>query len=289
MAGDLDRDALTGKPTTGHEWDGIRELNNPLPKWWLYVLYATILWAAVYVVLFPAIPWFSGHSRGVLGWSMRGEFAERWAEGRAKQSEFQARIVAASIEEIRADPRLLNYALAGGRAAFADNCAPCHAPGGAGRKGGFPVLADDDWLWGGTLEAIEQTIRHGVRGSGAESRQSVMPAFGADGTLTEAQIADVAAHVLTLSGGAADDSANRGKAIFAEQCTACHGADGKGVAELGGPNLADRIWLYGGAKHEIAAQIAKPRIGVMPAWQGRLDPAAIKMLAVYVHALGGGK
>ncbi|MFN0043580.1 MAG: cytochrome-c oxidase, cbb3-type subunit III [Alphaproteobacteria bacterium] len=289
MAGDLDRDALTGKPTTGHEWDGIRELNNPLPKWWLYVLYATMIWAAVYVVLYPAIPWFSGYSKGVLGWSMRGEFAERWAEGRAEQSQFQARIVAASMEEIRADPLLLNYALAGGRAAFADNCAPCHAPGGAGRKGGFPVLADDDWLWGGTLEAIELTIRHGVRGADAESRQSVMPAFGADGMLTQAQIAEVAAYVLTLSGGPADDSTIRGKAIFAEQCTACHGTDGKGVAELGGPNLADQIWLYGGARHEIAAQIAKPRVGVMPGWQGRLDPATIKMLAVYVHALGGGK
>lgn len=288
MAADNERDALTGKPTTGHEWDGIRELNTPLPKWWVYVFYATIAWALVYVVLYPAIPFWNGHSQGMLGWSMREEFADKQAAARGRQDAHVTRILAASLEEIRADPQLLNFALAGGRAAFADNCAPCHGGGGAGRPA-FPVLADDDWIWGGTLEAIEATIRHGVRNERSESRQSVMPAFGVDNILTKEQVADVTAYVLSLSGGAADEAAKRGQAVYKENCVACHGEGGKGVAELGGPNLADAIWLYGGKPDQVAAQIHKPRQGVMPGWDGRLDPATLKMLAVYVHALGGGK
>lgn len=288
MAANDDRDALTGKPTTGHEWDGIKELNTPLPKWWIYVFYATIAWALVYVVLYPAIPLWNSYTKGVLGWSMREEFADRQAAARGAQDAYVQRILASSLEEIRADAQLRNFALAGGRAAFADNCAPCHGGGGAGRPG-YPVLADDDWIWGGTLEAIEATIRHGIRNERGESRQSVMPAFGVDGTLTKEQIADVTAYILSLSGGAADEAAKRGQAVFKENCVACHGENAKGVVDLGGPNLADAIWLYGGKPEQIAAQIHKPKQGVMPGWEGRLDPAALKMLAVYVHALGGGK
>jgi cytochrome c oxidase cbb3-type subunit 3 len=289
MATERDTDALTGRETTGHEWDGIKELNTPLPKWWLYVLYATILWSLVYVVLYPAIPWFSGHSKGILGWSQRVEFSERMAAVRTEQAKFEQRILAASLDEIRGDPELLAFALAGGRSAFADNCAPCHGPGGGGRKG-FPSLADDVWLWGGTLDAIDQTIRYGIRSAHDETRQSAMPAFGVDGILGREQIDDVAEYVLSLSGRAGDPgAAERGQALFADQCVACHGETGEGNPELGAPALKGQDWLYGNTKLDIVGQVTKPKHGVMPAWTGRLDPATIKMLAIYVHSLGGGQ
>lgn len=285
-----EKDLVTGTETTGHEWDGIRELDTPLPKWWLYVLYVTIAWALVYVVLYPAIPWGGSHSNGLLGWNQRGEFAEKWAAAKAEQAVYQDKIAASPLAAIEADPQLLAYAMAGGRAAFADNCAPCHGGGGSGRKGGFPTLADDDWLWGGTADQIQKTITYGIRNANDESRQSAMPAFGADGVLNRAQVNDVAEYVLSLSGGSQDRAAAaRGEKIFADNCVACHGAGGKGNLEMGAPNLADGIWLYGGSKDQIVAQIWWPRMGVMPAWEGRLDPATIKMLTVYVHSLGGGQ
>ncbi|MFO0995881.1 MAG: cytochrome-c oxidase, cbb3-type subunit III [Alphaproteobacteria bacterium] len=289
MTTQRDTDSLTGRETTGHEWDGIKELNTPLPKWWLYVFYATVLWALVYVVLYPAIPWFSGHSKGMLGWSQRVEFSERMAAGRAEQAKFRERILDASLADIRGNPELLSFALAGGRAAFADNCAPCHGAGGSGRKG-FPNLADDAWLWGGTLDAIHQTIEYGIRSTHAETRQSVMPSFGADGILTPEQINDVAEYVLSLTNRSSDPAAvERGQTVFADQCVACHGEKGAGNPELGAPSLAGQNWLYGGTKRDIVAQVTRPRLGVMPAWSGRLDPATIKMLAIYVHSLGGGQ
>lgn len=285
-----EKDLVTGTDTTGHEWDGIRELDTPLPKWWLYVLYITILWALVYVVLYPAIPWGTGHSRGLLGWDQRSEFAERWSSAKSGQSAFNDRIASATLAVIEADPQLLTYAMAGGRAAFADNCAPCHGGGGSGRKGGFPVLADDEWLWGGTLDQIQRTITYGVRNANSESRQSAMPAFGADGVLTRKQVDDVAEYVLSLSSQAKDQAAAaRGATVFGDNCAACHGKGGKGNMELGAPDLTDGVWLYGGSKDQIVAQVWRPKMGVMPAWEGRLDPATIKMLTIYVHSLGGGQ
>lgn len=285
-----EKDQITGKDTTGHEWDGIRELDTPLPKWWIYVFYVTVVWALVYVVLYPAIPWGTQHSRGLLGWDQRGDFAERWAAAQAEQAAYKNKIAQAPLAVIETDPQLLAYAMAGGHAAFADNCAPCHGGGGSGRKGGFPTLADDDWLWGGTADQIQKTITYGVRNANPESHQTVMPAFGADGALTRAQVNDVAEYVLSLSAGSKNQAAvARGEKIFADNCVACHGAGGKGNMEMGAPNLSDGIWLYGGSKDQIVAQIWRPRMGVMPAWEGRLDPATIKMLTVYVHSLGGGQ
>ena len=285
-----EKDLVTGTETTGHEWDGIRELDTPLPKWWVYVFYISILWALVYVVLYPAIPWGTGHSQGVLGWDQRGEFAERWSRAKSEQAAFNDRVAGATLAAIEPDPHLLAYAMAGGRAAFADNCAPCHGAGGSGRKGGFPTLADDEWLWGGTLDQIQRTITYGIRNANPDSRQSVMPAFGADGLLTRKQVDDVAEYVRSLSGGAKDQAAvSRGAKLFVDNCAACHGADGKGNMEVGAPNLSDGIWLYGGTKEQIVAQVWRPHMGVMPAWDGRLDPATIKMLTVYVHSLGGGQ
>lgn len=287
---DINKDQLTGKPTTGHVWDGIQELNNPLPKWWLTVLYACIAFSILWWVLYPAIPGFSGYTKGVLGYNQRADYAQQAAAAAEAQKVWIDKITASTAEQINGDAELLNFAMSGGKAVFNENCAACHAPGGAGRPA-YPVLADDDWLWGGDLAQIEQTIRHGIRATNDEAtRNNVMPNFGTDGVLTPEQIADVAAFVMSLSGEQADAAAaERGKQVFVDNCAACHGEQGKGNLELGAPNLTDSIWLYGGDAKTIAAQITKPRHGVMPAWEGRLTDAQIKMLAVYVHSLGGGQ
>jgi len=285
-----EKDAVTGQQIRGHAWDGIHELDTPLPKWWLYVLYATILWSAVYVVLYPSIPGLDGYVRGTLGYSSRTELADRVAEAQAAQAGFRERIAAADMAAIAADPELAGFAAAGGRAAFANNCATCHGQGGAGRPGGYPVLADDDWIWGGTPDAILHTVRVGIRSDHPDTRISDMPRFGADALLTAQQIDEVTQAVLALSNRADDPAqAARGAAVFAENCAVCHGETGQGNPELGAPDLADAIWLYGGDADAIRASIALPHAGMMPAWEGRLDPVTLKMVAHYVHGLGGGQ
>lgn len=290
MATKAEKDALTGVDTTGHEWDGIRELNNPLPKWWVYVFYASIVFAVVWWIFYPSWPSLTGHLPGVLGTTQRVELERSIARATAAQSQWRDQIAASDTATIQGNPELLQFAVAGGGVAFKENCAPCHALGGAG-QGFFPTLADDDWIWGGTLDAIEHTIRHGIRnGVDPDARDNAMPAFGADGLLEPAQIGDVVQHVLSLSGQAEKpDAAERGSVVYAENCAACHGEAGEGIVEMGAPALNDAIWLYGGEPAQIAAQIHRPRLGVMPQWQGRLDDSTIKMLAVYVHSLGGGQ
>ncbi len=286
---DINKDALTGKSTTGHEWDGIQELNTPLPKWWLTVFYACIAFAVLWWVLYPAIPFVHGYTKGLLGYNSHATYEQEAAVAADAQRVWLDKIAAASTEQINSDPELLNFAMGGGKALFNENCAACHAPGGAGRPN-FPVLADDDWLWGGSLAAIEQTVRHGIRATDPDTRTNIMPNFGADGILKPEEIADVANYVLSLSGQTTDPAiVERGAKIFADNCVACHAEGGKGNPELGAPNLTDQIWLHGGDMPAIVAQITKPRHGVMPAWQGRLSDTQIKMLAVYVHALGGGQ
>lgn len=286
----IEKDAVTGIETTGHEWDGIKELNNPLPKWWLYVLYACILWSVGYWILYPSWPYLTGYSKGLLGWSQRTEIVERMAEARAAQAHFLDRIEAASLGEIREDPELLNFSLAGGRVAFGDNCAPCHGAGGAGNVG-YPSLANDAWLWGGTLEDIHETILYGIRWDQHDwTRYSEMPRFGVDGILSRDEIADVADYVLAFTGRESSaQAAERGAEIYAMQCAACHADDGSGDRSLGAPALNDDIWVYGGSRETVIQSISNARFGVMPAWEGRLDEATIKQLTVYVHALGGGE
>lgn len=289
MAAKREIDDFTGTETTGHEWDGIKELNKPLPKWWLYVLYATIIWSAGYWIAYPAWPMVSGYTQGVLGYSQRQTVTRGIEDARAAQATSNAAIAQASPEEIRANPDLLQFAVAGGRAAFGDNCAPCHGRGAQG-VAGYPNLNDDDWIWGGKLADIYLTIRNGVRGAPDDTRTSAMPRFGLDQMLTQAQIADAADHVLALSGAGHDAAAaERGKTIYAESCAVCHAESGKGNQELGAPNLTDGIWLYGSAKTDIARSIETGRGGVMPAWAGRLDESTIKKLTVYIHSLGGGQ
>ena len=284
MAKQTETDAATGVATTGHEWDGIRELDNPMPSWWLYTFYATIAFALVWVVFYPALPFV----RGLLGNTARGDLAAVTATAQNKAAPMLARLRAATPEAIAAEPELRTFALAGGRIAFASSCAGCHGAGGQGAPGGFPSLADDDWIYGGSLEDIRATIRHGARnGEAAEARGTAMPAFLQAG-LTMPQIGDLAEHVLSLSDAGGPINA-AGAALFADNCAACHGERGEGNRQVGAPRLNDRIWLYGGDKASVMRSIAYSRAGVMPAWEGRLDAAMINMLTVYVHALGGGE
>ena len=280
-----------GKPTAELEWDGIRKLDYPPPRWWVMTFWATFIFAIVWWVLYPSWPGLSGYFPGLLNFQQRVEVQEQLTAAEGARARFVETIGAAPLEEIRADPQLLGYAVAAGRVVFNNNCAQCHALGGAG-QGVFPTLADDDWIWGGRPEDVEHTITHGVRNGGEEARDSQMPRFGADGILTREQIGDVADYVLSLSGRAAPEAAEavgRGSALYAENCVACHGEGGAGMPETGAPRLNDAIWLYGGGRAKVVAQIVDPRHGVMPAFGSRLDPATIRMLVAYVHGLGGGQ
>ena len=290
MADEKRIDEVTGIETTGHVWDDdLEELNKPLPKWWLYVMYATIIWSIGYWIAYPAWPLVSDHTRGVLGFSQRQTVSDQVAEAKKAQAKFRDAIANADLAEISKDANLLNFALAGGRAAFGDNCAGCHGSGAQGFTG-YPNLNDDDWLWGGTLEDIYATIRHGIRTTDDETRDNPMPRYGVDELLTGKEINDAAEYVLSLSDRSSDAAAaERGKATFEEQCSACHGEDARGMPELGGPRLTDAIWLFGGSKDDIVESIRTGRGGVMPAWRGRLDDVTVKQLAVFVHSLGGGQ
>jgi len=282
-------DQVTGVETTGHEWDGVKELNKPLPKWWLFTFYACIVWAVGYWVVYPAWPTFTGYTKGVLGYSQRATVAEEVKAAQAAQGQFRELLETTPLEQIRSTPDLLRFAMAGGAAAFQTNCGPCHGRGAQGFTG-YPNLNDDDWLWGGTIADIHKTISFGVRSDQKEGRASQMPRYGLDKLLDDQQISDAAEFVLSLTGKSTDPAAvAKGATIFAEQCASCHGPDGKGKQEQGAPNLADEIWLYGGTRPAIVESIRTGRGGMMPAWAGRLDAATIKALAVYVHSLGGGK
>lgn len=294
MANDKPRgktiDAATGTETVGHEWDGIEELDTPMPRWWLWTLYLTIVWGVVYVILYPAWPMVSQATEGVLGWSSRGQLAQEMERESERRAPILAALSQVPIERLPEDSELMRAAIAGGRAAFRVNCVQCHGAGAAGSEG-YPNLNDDDWLWGGDLKAIEFTITHGARDhTNDETRFSLMPAFGRDGLLTPAQISDAASYVLTLSGREEmTAAARRGQEVFTTNCAICHGNNGTGSREFGAPNLADAIWLFGSDRETIQQRIHNPMHGVMPAWGGRLDPVTIKMLAAYVHSLGGGE
>ena len=288
MSDNREIDDVTGVETTGHVWDGdIKELNKPLPKWWLYTFYACIVWSVGYWVVYPAWPTLDGYTKGIWNYSQRQVVADDIKNARERQAIYVEKIGKLSLADIRKDEELFAFAQAGGKAVFGDNCAPCHGRGAQGAKG-YPNLNDDEWIWGGKLSDIQKTINVGIRIGSETSRESAMPRFGTDKILEAKQIDDVADYVLSISGNDHDKSAAaRGAATFKEQCAACHQESGVGNQELGAPNLIDRIWLYGGRKEDIVESISTGRGGVMPAWQGRLDPATIKMLTLYVDSLGG--
>ncbi len=287
-------DSHSGRETTGHEWDGIQELDNPLPRWWLYLFYACIVAAAVYWVLMPAWPMLDGYTHGLLNFSDRANVAADVRALQQARAPSYERLRASSYEQIIADPQLSEFARAAGESMFGDNCRTCHGAGGAGAPG-YPNLADDVWLWGGSLTDIEHTIRVGIRSPHPQTRQAVMPAYGRDNLLTRQQIADAAEYVLTLNPAArarehaGASAAARGALVFAEQCATCHGPTGAGDRAQGAPALTDDIWLYGGSRAEVRRQIELGRSGVMPTWEARFDDGAIRALAVYVYSLGGGE
>lgn len=281
-------DTPTGTEFVGHEWDGIEELNTPLPRWWLLTFYACIIWAIGYTVMYPAWPMISRATTGVTGWTSRGQFEAEVKAQTAKRAPLLAAIAATPIEALPTKPNLMSAAVEGGKAAFKVNCVQCHGSGAAGSIG-YPNLNDDDWLWGGDMKALDYTLTHGIRNPDhPETRVSQMPAF--DGVLTPAEIAAVVAHVRTISGQRkADRLAQQGEALFATNCALCHGPGGKGLRNVGAPNLTDGIWLYGGDAATLTQTIKMSRQGVMPRWGQKLDATTIKMLAAYVHSLGGGE
>lgn len=284
-------DEATGTSTVGHEWDGIEELDTPMPRWWLWTFYATIVWALGYVILYPAWPMIDRATEGTLGWSSRGDLEKELAADAQRRAPIVNAIAATPVAQLPARPELMQAAVQGGGAAFRVHCVQCHGAGGAGVKKLYPSLTDDDWLWGGDLATIEYTITHGIRNPDHKAtRTSQMPAFGRDGILDAAQIADVVSFVRTISHQEkASASSVRGGTIFASNCAVCHGARGEGGRQVGAPKLSDAIWLYGGDRDSLTATITQPRNGVMPRWGARLDPVTIKMLAAYVYSLGGGE
>jgi cytochrome c oxidase cbb3-type subunit 3 len=283
-------DPATGAEIKSHEWDGIQELDVPLPRWWLWTFYATIIFSIGYVVAYPSIPLIDRATAGVLRWTSTGALESEQRAADAARADTLRELAATPVEQLAAKPQLMRAAIEGGRAAFKVNCVQCHGSGAAGSTG-YPNLNDDDWLWGGDIKAIETTLVHGIRQPGDDAtHQSAMPAFGRDGLLKPEEVDQLASYVRAISRQAPMTADGRkGAALFANNCAACHGPAGRGDPHFGAPNLTDPIWLYGGDHASISNTIHNSHAGVMPSWNKRLDPTTIKMLAAYVHSLGGGK
>lgn len=282
-------DEATRQYTTGHSWDGIEELNTPMPRWWLGIFYATIVFSIGYMILMPAVPLINNYTQGYLDFSDRKEVAQDLVKMRSERAIFADRLTNATIEDITNDPELFRFAMASGRSAFGDNCATCHGTGGQGFKG-YPNLNDDIWIWGGTFEDIRHTLEVGIRAAHEETRFNLMQAFGRDGLLSRDELNDLTEYLLAFSGRGVDPEAStRGRMLFADNCASCHGDDARGDRSQGSPDLTDAEWLYGGERADILESLNNGRQGVMPNWHERLDPETITALAVYVHALGGGE
>jgi len=281
-------DDETGVETTGHEWDGIKELNNPLPRWWLWSFYLTIIWGIGYVIAYPAWPLINGATEGVLGYSTRGEVAAEIARYDEQNSALTTALASADLATLPENAELNRFAIAAGAAVFRGECSQCHGSGAAGAKG-YPNLLDDDWLWGGSAEEIAFTINNGIRNETSDdARYSIMPAFG--DVLESKEIEQVVQYVRALSGQENDAVlAALGEPIYGESCAACHGDTGLGDRDLGAPNLSDAIWLYGGDIENLTQTVTDARFGVMPAMGQRLSAADVNAVAAYVHQLGGGE
>ncbi len=290
MSDNPHHDEITGVDTTGHVWDGIKELNNPLPRWWLWTFYITIIWGIGYTIAYPAWPMVERATGGLLGQNTRADVAADIAAVEAQNAEVSATLASADLNTLPQSDPAYSYGVAGGAAVFRANCSQCHGAGAAGvQAAGYPNLLDDAWLWGGTLDAIEYTVRHGIRNEqDFDARWSEMPAF--EEILSEEEIVQTAEYVRSLSGAENDATlAMAGSEIFAAECASCHGDSGAGDPELGAPNLTDAIWLYGGSQEKIIETITYSRFGVMPAWGQRLSDSEVKAVTLYVHQLGGGE
>lgn len=282
--------AMNEVPSTGHDWDGITEYDNPMPRWWLYTFYACIVWSIGYVIAYPAIPLVTGATKGLLGTTQRQQVAAEIERFDQANAEVQTRLASVELDQIAADPELVNYATNAGGAVFRTWCAQCHGSGAGGSKG-YPNLLDNDWLWGGSLEDIHLTLQHGIRDPlDEDTRYSEMPRFGTDELLERPQIDQVVQYVLSLSDMPHDAAlAGEGEVVYQDNCSACHMEDGTGDRAQGAPNLADAVWLYGSDTESLTRIIAEGPYGVMPAWSSRLSEADIRAVATYVHGLGGGE
>ena len=283
-------DDVTGVETTGHVWDGIRELNNPLPRWWVWIFYATVVFAIGYMVYYPAVPLINSATQGVGGYSSRAELESAMEAAQAEKAGMLQQLAETDVSDIPANDELMRFATAGGESAYKVYCSQCHGSGAQGGYG-YPNLNDDAWIWGGDLETIYTTIAHGIRYDGdPDSRFSMMPSFGVDQILDRDQIQELAHYVRSLSGLEHDaQMAAAAAENFDVNCSSCHGVEGEGMTALGAPNLSDAIWLYGSETDQIASQVHNPKHGVMPAWVDRLGETTVKQLTVYVHSLGGGE
>jgi cytochrome c oxidase cbb3-type subunit III len=291
MMGQIERDQHSGYMTTGHEWNGIKELNTPVPRFVLFCLIAAAIFSLTYTVLLPAWPYGTDYTKGTLEVDQRREVEEALRTAVSERSTWTDRVLSGDLDMIRADPVLMDHIREAGRTLFGDNCAGCHglrANGGAG----YPSFRDNAWLWGGNAEAIAETIRVGVNSTHEDSRSSEMLAFGRDQILEREQVLAVTAFVMSLSNpgiakGARARQVESGGKIYAENCTDCHGVKGKGNAEVGAPNLTDGFWLYGGDEESIFRSIMAGRKGTMPHWEGRLGELERKLLMVYIADLSG--
>lgn len=285
-------DPVTGRMTTGHEWNGIKELDTPVPRVVLFFLAATILFSVIYWILMPAWPLGVSYTRGLLGFDQREVVARQVKEAAAARAAWTRRIEVANLAEINADPELMRHVVDTGSTLFTDNCAACHGIKGTGGPG-FPNLTLGSWLWGGELQTLAETIRVGINATHPKTRVSQMLAFGRDRILDRDAILSVTAYVQSLSHQrlTAEDRTRltAGREVFATNCAACHGADGTGMRELGAPDLTDDRWLYGGDAHSIFTSIHAGRQGHMPHWEGRLSPIDIRLLALYVGTLSDRK
>ena len=271
--------------TTGHSWDEISEYNIPTPRWWLIVWFICIIWAFIYWFFYPTWPTLSGNSKGSLQWSKFSQLQDAQQKVDAKKQKYLQQVQSSSFAEIKQNQQLMQFVLTAGKSAFYENCSACHGKGHQGGYG-YPNLNDDDWLWGGKVEDIYQTLLYGIRSGHEKARANQMPSFGLDGVLKSSEIKEVASFVRSLSG--LEKTNENGAKIFANNCVACHGNEGKGNQQLGAPNLTDKIWLYSSEPSEVYKTIYYSRAGVMPFWQVRLDDNTIKILALYIHSLGGG-
>lgn len=285
------RDPVTGRVTTGHVWNGIEELETPIPRVVLVFLAATFIFALICWILYPTWPLGHTYTKGITGFDQRNVVTEQVAKADAARAEAWAgKVEAMSYADIGADPALMKPAGEAGRTLFNDNCAACHGVGGTGGPG-YPDLAAKAWLWGGEPETIEETIRVGINSTNDDTRTSQMMAFGRDAILDRTQVQDVVAYVRSLSGALpVEGNAERieaGREIFADNCTACHGEDAKGNHDVGAPDLTDNSWIYGGDEQSVYTTVYSGRQGHMPHWGDRLSPLQVKLLALYVHTLEG--
>lgn len=287
---EIERDAVTGRETTGHEWNGIKELDTPIPRGVLMFLIVTHIWAITWWFFVPAWPLGTTYTRGLLGVDQRTTVEARVVDGQQQRSAWAARLESEPYDAIMADEALMQTVRLTGRQLFGDNCAACHGRDGKGGAN-YPDLTDDDWLWGGGPELIEQTMRVGINTAHPDTRIAQMPAFGRDEMLDREQVRNVAAYVYSLTNPDYStpenlDRINAGREVFVATCAACHGENAEGNREVGAPNLTDARWLYGGNLDTIIASVHGGRQGHMPTWDERLTTAEIRTLALYVHDLG---